>query len=237
MVDYICIRGYYNVANTLFTPGSDDDLDIDQRILDKLDETLSEEKAAMCSGKLSPLGGSLPDDDSRSSTPHIGILAYNSETGLRNMQHPHRASLHAPPLLDGSSPCPSSSSKTSPVTSLLPEITTCKGVVTNELDQMGCSATGSMMLGVDPCLDPNADVCGDVEIDLDDSKDADSKDGGAGAKRRGPRTTIKAKQLETLKTAFSATPKPTRHIREQLAQETGLNMRVIQVCILITSWY
>ncbi|VDP37173.1 unnamed protein product [Soboliphyme baturini] len=49
------------------------------------------------------------------------------------------------------------------------------------------------------------------------------------AKRRGPRTTIKAKQLETLKAAFAATPKPTRHIREQLAQETGLNMRVIQV--------
>jgi len=56
--------------------------------------------------------------------------------------------------------------------------------------------------------------------------------GAAGAKRRGPRTTIKAKQLETLKSAFAATPKPTRHIREQLAQETGLNMRVIQVCTL-----
>jgi len=53
--------------------------------------------------------------------------------------------------------------------------------------------------------------------------------GGAGAKRRGPRTTIKAKQLDTLKAAFAATPKPTRHIREQLAKETGLNMRVIQV--------
>jgi len=50
-----------------------------------------------------------------------------------------------------------------------------------------------------------------------------------GAKRRGPRTTIKAKQLDMLKSAFAATPKPTRHIREQLAEETGLNMRVIQV--------
>lgn len=50
-----------------------------------------------------------------------------------------------------------------------------------------------------------------------------------GNKRRGPRTTIKAKQLDVLKAAFSATPKPTRHIREQLAAETGLNMRVIQV--------
>ncbi|VDK85757.1 unnamed protein product [Litomosoides sigmodontis] len=51
----------------------------------------------------------------------------------------------------------------------------------------------------------------------------------ASAKRRGPRTTIKAKQLDTLKAAFASTPKPTRHVREQLAQETGLNMRVIQV--------
>uniref|UniRef100_A0A915ICE0 Homeobox domain-containing protein n=1 Tax=Romanomermis culicivorax TaxID=13658 RepID=A0A915ICE0_ROMCU len=60
--------------------------------------------------------------------------------------------------------------------------------------------------------------------------DSLSGNGGQnGAKRRGPRTTIKAKQLETLKAAFSTTPKPTRHIREQLAQETGLNMRVIQV--------
>ncbi|RXG68804.1 hypothetical protein Avbf_01662 [Armadillidium vulgare] len=49
-----------------------------------------------------------------------------------------------------------------------------------------------------------------------------------GNKRRGPRTTIKAKQLEILKSAFSSTPKPTRHIREQLAKETGLPMRVIQ---------
>uniref|UniRef100_A0A7E4V4I4 LIM/homeobox protein Lhx1 n=1 Tax=Panagrellus redivivus TaxID=6233 RepID=A0A7E4V4I4_PANRE len=54
-------------------------------------------------------------------------------------------------------------------------------------------------------------------------------DSGLGAKRRGPRTTIKSKQLETLKAAFAATPKPTRHMREQLANETGLNMRVIQV--------
>ncbi|XP_041054000.1 LIM/homeobox protein Lhx1-like [Cetorhinus maximus] len=76
----------------------------------------------------------------------------------------------------------------------------------------------------------------------DDTKDSESanisdketainenEEQNLGAKRRGPRTTIKAKQLETLKAAFAATPKPTRHIREQLAQETGLNMRVIQV--------
>ena len=60
------------------------------------------------------------------------------------------------------------------------------------------------------------------------SNGSDDED-GANGKRRGPRTTIKAKQLETLKSAFAATPKPSRHIREKLAQETGLNMRVIQV--------
>ncbi|XP_037803050.1 early nodulin-like protein 2 [Penaeus monodon] len=47
-------------------------------------------------------------------------------------------------------------------------------------------------------------------------------DDKAGNKRRGPRTTIKAKQLEILKNAFASTPKPTRHIREQLAKETGV---------------
>ena len=51
----------------------------------------------------------------------------------------------------------------------------------------------------------------------------------ASPKKRGPRTTIKTKQLEQLRTAFASTPKPTRHIREELARATGLAMRVIQV--------
>ena len=54
----------------------------------------------------------------------------------------------------------------------------------------------------------------------------DENDNG---KRRGPRTTIKAKELEVLKDAFNQTPKPTRLAREQLARATGLPMRVIQV--------
>ncbi|WAR01584.1 LHX1-like protein [Mya arenaria] len=63
--------------------------------------------------------------------------------------------------------------------------------------------------------------------DSNNNKDNVTNEKG-GNKRRGPRTTIKAKQLEVLKASFNATPKPTRHIREQLAAETGLNMRVIQ---------
>lgn len=95
-------------------------------------------------------------------------------------------------------------------------------------------------LTVTTCSDPS--LSPDSQDPQDDSKDSEighlsDKEVGSnendeqnvGGKRRGPRTTIKAKQLEVLKAAFAATPKPTRHIREQLAQETGLNMRVIQV--------
>ena len=64
----------------------------------------------------------------------------------------------------------------------------------------------------------------DLSYGLDEDLDV-----ALGTKRRGPRTTIKAKQLEALKDTFAATPKPSRNIREKLAQETGLNMRVIQV--------
>ena len=65
----------------------------------------------------------------------------------------------------------------------------------------------------------------DGEGDDDDDNKTEGKDG----KRRGPRTTIKAKQLDVLKTCFDNNPKPTRLMREQMAKETGLPMRVIQV--------
>lgn len=78
-------------------------------------------------------------------------------------------------------------------------------------------------------IHPNPNVTPDSNRSGDEAMDGSNGNSNAGSKRRGPRTTIKAKQLETLKAAFNATPKPTRHIREQLAQETGLNMRVIQV--------
>ncbi|RWS15332.1 LIM/homeobox protein Lhx3-like isoform X2 [Dinothrombium tinctorium] len=40
---------------------------------------------------------------------------------------------------------------------------------------------------------------------------------------------IKTKQLETLKNAYNSSPKPARHVREQLSHDTGLDMRVVQV--------
>ena len=49
-----------------------------------------------------------------------------------------------------------------------------------------------------------------------------------GSQKR-PRTTITQKQLEILKAAYTSGPKPSRHMREQLSQQTGLDMRVVQV--------
>merc|ERR1719273_119926 len=62
------------------------------------------------------------------------------------------------------------------------------------------------------------------KFDYETSK---SKDGVDGNKR--PRTTITARQMEVLKNAYKTSPKPARHVREQLAADTGLDMRVVQV--------
>ncbi|KAF3706597.1 LIM/homeobox protein Lhx1 [Channa argus] len=102
------------------------------------------------------------------------------------------------------------------------------------------SGKDAILLSVTTCSDPS--LSPDSQDPQDDGKDSETghlsdkdvcnnenDEQSAVGKRRGPRTTIKAKQLETLKAAFAATPKPTRHIREQLSRETGLSMRVIQV--------
>ncbi|CAN9501674.1 unnamed protein product [Ophioblennius macclurei] len=107
-------------------------------------------------------------------------------------------------------------------------------------DYQNNNGKDTILLSVTTCSEPS--LSPDSQDPQDDGKDSENghlsdKDAcsnendeqSAVGKRRGPRTTIKAKQLETLKAAFAATPKPTRHIREQLSRETGLNMRVIQV--------
>ncbi|XP_070700105.1 LIM/homeobox protein Lhx1-like [Pempheris klunzingeri] len=107
-------------------------------------------------------------------------------------------------------------------------------------DYQNNNGKDTIVLSVTTCSDPS--LSPDSQDPQDDGKDSETghlsdKDAcsnendeqSAVGKRRGPRTTIKAKQLETLKAAFTATPKPTRHIREQLSRETGLSMRVIQV--------
>merc|ERR1711971_1029601 len=68
----------------------------------------------------------------------------------------------------------------------------------------------------------------DSEKEDKEEEDEGKKEGKDG-KKRGPRTTIRAKQLDVLRNVFEQTPKPTRLMREQVAKETGLPMRVIQV--------
>lgn len=95
-------------------------------------------------------------------------------------------------------------------------------------DPLGHPPTSDAKTAQDDSEDQGS-LDGDPETRDSQTENKSPDDGNSGSKRRGPRTTIKAKQLEILKTAFSQTPKPTRHIREQLAKETGLPMRVIQV--------
>ncbi|OTF72835.1 hypothetical protein BLA29_009386 [Euroglyphus maynei] len=92
---------------------------------------------------------------------------------------------------------------------------------------IGCTNGSAASLG--GLGDPSSPTGGHQSGSANSIGSGNDENQPGGTKRRGPRTTIKAKQLETLKAAFQATPKPTRHIREQLANETGLNMRVIQI--------
>lgn len=57
-----------------------------------------------------------------------------------------------------------------------------------------------------------------------DDKNSDTANG---CKR--PRTILTAQQREDFKAAFEITPKPCRKVREQLSNETGLSVRVVQV--------
>ena len=75
---------------------------------------------------------------------------------------------------------------------------------------------------------PDSPEKSDKDDESDKENEEERKEGKDG-KRRGPRTNITSKQLEILKNVFSASPKPTRLMREQLARDTGLPMRVIQV--------
>ncbi|VDK61672.1 unnamed protein product [Onchocerca ochengi] len=58
---------------------------------------------------------------------------------------------------------------------------------------------------------------------------AKTKETDSDSNTKRPRTTISAKSLETLKQAYQASSKPARHVREKLAADTGLDMRVVQV--------
>lgn len=52
-------------------------------------------------------------------------------------------------------------------------------------------------------------------------------DGRRGPKR--PRTILTTQQRRAFKASFDITPKPCRKIREGLAKDTGLSIRIVQV--------
>ncbi|XP_064616536.1 LIM homeobox transcription factor 1-alpha-like [Liolophura sinensis] len=60
-----------------------------------------------------------------------------------------------------------------------------------------------------------------------DSYDEAESDGGKGPKR--PRTILTTSQRRKFKASFEINPKPCRKVREKLAAETGLSVRVVQV--------
>jgi LIM homeobox transcription factor 1 len=54
-----------------------------------------------------------------------------------------------------------------------------------------------------------------------------SRDGRRGPKR--PRTILTSSQRRQFKASFDLSPKPCRKVREALAKDTGLSVRVVQV--------
>lgn len=54
-------------------------------------------------------------------------------------------------------------------------------------------------------------------------------DGRRGPKR--PRTILNTQQRRAFKASFDVSPKPCRKVRENLAKETGLSLRIVQVCV------
>jgi LIM homeobox transcription factor 1 len=56
---------------------------------------------------------------------------------------------------------------------------------------------------------------------------ARAQDGRRGPKR--PRTILTTQQRRAFKASFEISPKPCRKVREALAKETGLSVRIVQV--------
>lgn len=58
-------------------------------------------------------------------------------------------------------------------------------------------------------------------------------DGRRGPKR--PRTILNTQQRRAFKASFELSPKPCRKVRENLAKETGLSLRIVQVSIFFNT--
>ncbi|CAH8478415.1 unnamed protein product [Schistosoma curassoni] len=97
---------------------------------------------------------------------------------------------------------------------------------------------------IDTSLLNDSVLLSDINISAPNSSDDSSKDGDrmdddelyemdsdseSGKNSKRPRTILTANQRRRFKAVFEFNPKPTRKIREALATETGLNIRVVQV--------
>ncbi|KAJ8300959.1 hypothetical protein KUTeg_022478 [Tegillarca granosa] len=63
----------------------------------------------------------------------------------------------------------------------------------------------------------------------DDSESYEDGESDGGKHPKRPRTILTTSQRRKFKSAFELNPKPCRKVREQLAAETGLSVRVVQV--------
>merc|ERR550525_170890 len=65
------------------------------------------------------------------------------------------------------------------------------------------------------------------DLGYDEMAGGRPRDGRRGPKR--PRTILTAAQRRQFKASFEISPKPCRKVREALAKDTGLSVRVVQV--------
>lgn len=100
------------------------------------------------------------------------------------------------------------------------EVEMFKGYNGNVERKMGASQWGRIM-HIRFCLSPIAD-----DYFPDDVYVA-KIDGRRGPKR--PRTILNTQQRRAFKASFEVSPKPCRKVRENLAKETGLSLRIVQV--------
>ena len=77
------------------------------------------------------------------------------------------------------------------------------------------------------CLVPYDCVGMTEDIGYDELAGGRPRDGRRGPKR--PRTILTAAQRRQFKASFDISPKPCRKVREALAKDTGLSVRVVQV--------
>ncbi|GAB1597523.1 LIM/homeobox protein Lhx1-like [Argonauta hians] len=216
---FICKEDYLHSKFSAYQASSyagsdiDDDVDLDS----SLDNT----------GNVSDRDFSMDGDNSRDSKENVGPSCLGNNSIMNNTCNTNSNSSMAPNSVSSNIGSPDDV-KDDTIINFSNSVDSLSNSGTLPINKNNSNANGTTNIITNNITNKNNNTVKDSSKDSTNIS-TDHSESNMGAKRRGPRTTIKAKQLETLKAAFAATPKPTRHIREQLAQETGLNMRVIQV--------